>query len=114
MDHSPLIQVKTILLTIAISGPALVCVLKIIELGGRYFYVYVWGFMLMFSIVMLTIAPVLIMPLFNKYTPLEVRSEPGCDRCGDFGKLVMKGQPFIQGIWGVNRLVLTATYGLKI
>ncbi|CAM9665580.1 unnamed protein product [Ascophyllum nodosum] len=65
------IHVKGILLTVAISCPALVCVLKIIELGGRYFYVYVWAFMFLFSVVMLTIAPVLIMPLFNKYTPLE-------------------------------------------
>lgn len=65
------------LLTVAISAPVLGCVLKIIELGGRYFYVYVWGFMFVFSIIMLTIAPVLIMPLFNKYTPLEVG--PGLD-----------------------------------
>lgn len=66
-------QVKGMLLTVAISTPVLACVLKIVELGGRYFYVYVWGFMFVFSIIMLTIAPVLIMPIFNKYTPLEVR-----------------------------------------
>lgn len=65
------------LLTIVISSPALMCVLKIIEMGGRYFYLYVWGFMFAFSVVMLTIAPVLIMPLFNKYTPLEVREWRG-------------------------------------
>lgn len=65
-------QVKGLLLTAVIGAPALACVLKIIELGGRYFYIYVWGFMFAFSVVMLTITPVLIMPLFNKYTPLEV------------------------------------------
>lgn len=65
-------QVKSILLTVVISVPALSCVLKIIELGGKYFYVYVWGFMFVFSIVMLTIVPVVIMPLFNTYSPLEV------------------------------------------
>ncbi|CAM9104294.1 unnamed protein product [Laminaria digitata] len=64
-------KAKSMLLTVAISAPVLGCVLKIIELGGRHFYVYVWGFMFVFSIIMLTIAPVLIMPLFNKYTPLE-------------------------------------------
>ena len=70
-------QAKSMLLTVVISAPVLGCVLKIIELGGRHFYVYVWGFMFVFSIIMLTIAPVLIMPLFNKYTPLEVEG-----RCG--------------------------------
>lgn len=67
------VQAKGMLLTVLISAPVLGCVLKIIELGGPYFYVYVWGFMFVFSIIMLTVAPVLIMPLFNKYTPLEVR-----------------------------------------
>lgn len=65
-------QVKSTLLTVAISVPALSCVLKIIELGGKYFYVYVWAFMFVFSIIMLTIVPVVIMPLFNTYSPLEV------------------------------------------
>jgi STE24 endopeptidase len=31
----------------------------------------VWGFMLVFSIFMMTIVPTVIMPLFNKYEPLE-------------------------------------------
>lgn len=65
-------QVKSILLTVVISIPALSCVLKIIELGGKYFYVYVWAFCFGFSIFMLTIVPVVIMPLFNTYSPLEV------------------------------------------
>lgn len=65
-------QVKSILLTVVISIPALTCVLKIIELGGKHFYVYVWAFCFVFSIFMLTIVPVVIMPLFNTYSPLEV------------------------------------------
>lgn len=65
---------------LVISAPALACILKIIELGGRYFYVYLWAFMFAFSVVMLTVAPVLIMPLFNKYTPLEVSQETFCRR----------------------------------
>ncbi|CAM9302219.1 unnamed protein product [Scytosiphon promiscuus] len=64
-------QVKSILLTVAISIPALSCVLKIIELGGKYFYVYLWAFMFLFSLFMLSIVPTVIMPLFNTYSPLE-------------------------------------------
>ena len=39
-------------------------------MGGEYFYLYVWGFMFAFSLFMMTIVPVVIMPLFNKYEPL--------------------------------------------
>jgi STE24 endopeptidase len=39
-------------------------------MGGEYFYLYVWGFMTVFSVFMMTIVPVVIMPLFNKYEPL--------------------------------------------
>ena len=60
------------LLTVVISIPALTCVLKIIDWGGKHFYVYVWAFCFVFSIFMLTIVPVVIMPLFNTYSPLEV------------------------------------------
>jgi STE24 endopeptidase len=40
-------------------------------MGGEYFYVYVWAFMFVFSVMMMTLVPVFIMPLFNKYEPLE-------------------------------------------
>lgn len=75
---APFEQVKSILLTVAISIPALSCVLKIIELGGKYFYVYLWAFMFLFSLVMLSIVPTVIMPLFNTYSPLEVRGRRLC------------------------------------
>lgn len=40
------------------------------QMGGEHFYIYVWGFMFVFSVFMMTIVPVFIMPLFNKYEPL--------------------------------------------
>ena len=63
-------QAKSMLLTVVISAPVLGCVLKIIELGGRHFYVYVWGFMFVFSIIMLTIAPCL---LYTSPSPRDKR-----------------------------------------
>ena len=39
--------------------------------GGDRFYLYVWGFMFCFSVFMMTIVPVVIMPLFNEYKPLD-------------------------------------------
>ena len=63
-------KLKSLLLTIAIGGPFVALLLTIIKSGGPYFYLYVWAFMFSFSVVMMTIVPVVIMPLFNKYEPL--------------------------------------------
>mmetsp|Transcript_4588 Transcript_4588/g.9254 ORF Transcript_4588/g.9254 Transcript_4588/m.9254 type:complete len:485 (+) Transcript_4588:84-1538(+) len=64
-------KVKTLLLTFVIGGPFVSLLLYIIKAGGEYFYLYVWAFMFVFSVFMMTIVPVFIMPLFNKYEPLE-------------------------------------------
>ncbi|GAU28650.1 hypothetical protein TSUD_159310 [Trifolium subterraneum] len=37
--------------------------------GGPYLAIYLWAFMFGLSLVMLTIYPILIAPLFNKFTP---------------------------------------------
>jgi len=63
-------KLKSLLLTAAIGGPFVALLLTIIKSGGPYFYLYVWAFMFVFSVIMMTIVPVLIMPLFNKYEPL--------------------------------------------
>jgi len=63
-------KVKSTLLTFLIGGPFVAALLKIIKWGGEYFYLYVWAFMFIFSIVMMTLVPVFIMPLFNKYEKL--------------------------------------------
>jgi STE24 endopeptidase len=64
-------KAKSLVLTMVIGGPFVALLLQIIKLGGNYFYVYVWAFMFVFSVFMMTIVPVVIMPLFNKYEPLE-------------------------------------------
>jgi STE24 endopeptidase len=53
----------TLALTVAIGAPVMAALLKIIKWGGEYFYVYVWGFLLVFSIFFLTIFPIFIQPL---------------------------------------------------
>ena len=63
-------KIKSLILTFLIGGPFIALLLKIIKMGGDYFYMYVWGFMFVFSVFMMTIVPVFIMPLFNKYEPL--------------------------------------------
>ena len=63
-------QVKSLGLTFVIGGPFVATMLYIIEAGGEYFYLYVWAFFFVFSVLMMTLIPVVIMPLFNKYEPL--------------------------------------------
>ena len=63
-------KVKSLILSCAIGGPFVALLLSIIKMGGKHFYIYVWGFMFVFSVLMMTIVPVFIMPLFNKYEPL--------------------------------------------
>lgn len=92
-------KIKSLALTFAIGGPFLALLLKIIKVwkislhpciaffvaaskqfsipfsfhgqwGGDFFYIYVWVFMFLFSVFMMTVVPVFIMPLFNKYEPL--------------------------------------------
>jgi len=38
--------------------------------GGLYFIIYLWGFAFVISTAMMFIHPVLIAPLFNKFTPV--------------------------------------------
>ncbi|KAG0242743.1 peptidase family M48-domain-containing protein [Mortierella sp. GBAus27b] len=54
----------------AIGMPFLAGFLKIIKIGGENFYLYVWLFMVAFQLIMVSIYPTLIQPLFNKFEPL--------------------------------------------
>jgi len=45
--------------------------IKIMELGGENFYIYLFIFIVIFSMIMLWLVPNFIMPLFNKYEDIE-------------------------------------------
>jgi len=64
-------KLKGLLLTFVIGGPFTALLLKIIEIGGEFFYLYVWAFMFVFSIFMMTVYPLVIMPMFNEYKSLS-------------------------------------------
>jgi len=63
--------VKTQLLMAAFGSPILAGFLKIIQTFGKNFFYYVWLFVLGVQIVMVTVYPLVIVPMFNKLTPLE-------------------------------------------
>lgn len=64
-------QTKGLGLGIAIGAPVMSAILKIIQKTGQNFFYYVWLFVFVFSLVMQTIYPIVIVPIFNKLTPLE-------------------------------------------
>eukprot|EP01102_Stenamoeba_stenopodia_P018849 TRINITY_DN6985_c0_g1_i1.p1 TRINITY_DN6985_c0_g1~~TRINITY_DN6985_c0_g1_i1.p1 ORF type:complete len:459 (+),score=115.40 TRINITY_DN6985_c0_g1_i1:90-1379(+) len=63
--------VKQFFLFLVLGVPILSLALKLIIWGGENFWLYVWVFMLVVSLFIMTIYPVFIAPLFNKFTPLE-------------------------------------------
>lgn len=63
-------KLLAILLSAVIGAPVVSAILWIIKAGGDHFYFYLWFFFLCFQLIMLTIYPTVIAPLFNKYEPL--------------------------------------------
>jgi len=61
---------KTQGLTLGLGIPVGAAFLSIIKLTGDKFFLYLWGFALFMQAFLMTIFPALIVPLFNKLTPL--------------------------------------------
>lgn len=62
--------VKKLLVGIALSFPITAGIIYIIKIGGDYFFVYVWLFTLVISLLLITIYADYIAPLFDRFTPL--------------------------------------------
>jgi len=63
-------RLKGFLLALVLGYPLLVLLLKIVDWTGNWWWLWAWGALLAFQLVMMVVAPVLILPLFNKFTPL--------------------------------------------
>jgi STE24 endopeptidase len=63
-------RLKGLLLAILIGYPLLVLILYLVVWTGRFWWLWAWGAMMGFQLLMAVLAPVLILPLFNKFTPL--------------------------------------------
>lgn len=64
-------RVKGLLLSIVIGAPLLAGIIAFFEYGGTWAWVYAWLVVTAFSLIMQYIAPTWIMPIFNKFEPLE-------------------------------------------
>ncbi|MGB9476704.1 MAG: M48 family metallopeptidase [Candidatus Udaeobacter sp.] len=63
-------RVKGFLLAVLLGYPLLALVLKLIEWTGANWWIWAAAVVVAFQLLLLLIAPALIMPLFNKFTPL--------------------------------------------
>jgi STE24 endopeptidase len=63
-------RLKGLLLSSALGFPLLWLVLKLVQWTGSAWWLWAWAIILGFQLLMVVLAPILIMPLFNKFTPL--------------------------------------------
>ncbi len=63
-------RAKGLALAGVLGYPLLVLVLKLVEWTGDAWWFWAWAALLAFQVTMMVLAPVLILPLFNKFTPL--------------------------------------------
>lgn len=64
-------MIKGIVILVVLGGPVLALVLWFFEKGGPWAWVYCWVGVVAITLIIQWVAPVLIMPWFNKFTPLE-------------------------------------------
>ena len=62
---------KGVAVSLVLGVPLLLGFLALFEYGGSWAWVYAWIAAALFSLVMQVLVPMFIMPLFNKFTPLE-------------------------------------------
>ena len=91
-------KIKSIALALVLGVPLLWVILALMNGAGTYWWLYVWVVWMGFSLLLIWAWPVLIAPLFNKFTPLEdaslkERIEGLLTRCGftSKGVFVMDG-----------------------
>jgi STE24 endopeptidase len=115
--------VKGATLAVAIGTPFILAIDFIMRNAGTYWWLAGWGFYIAFSLLMLLIVPRFVMPLFNKFEPIDdtalrARIETLLARCGfhasglfkmDGSKRSAHGNAFFTGLGPTKRIVLFDT-----
>jgi STE24 endopeptidase len=115
--------VKHTLVGLALGVPLLVAVLWLMGRMGEHWWLYVWIVWVLYSVLMMMAYPALILPLFNKFTPitegeLARRVAAVLARCGfkssglymmDGSKRSSHGNAFFTGFGAAKRIVLFDT-----
>jgi len=64
-------RIKGLLLAVLLGMPLLAGILALFEYGGSFAWLYCWAAVTLYLLIIEFIAPNWIMPVFNKFTPLE-------------------------------------------
>ncbi|HEY5900349.1 MAG TPA: M48 family metallopeptidase [Burkholderiales bacterium] len=115
--------VKHTVVALILGVPLLLAVLWLMGKMGTYWWLYVWIVWIAYSALLMMIYPALIMPLFNKFTPITEGELAGrvarlLERCGfrssglylmDGSKRSSHGNAFFTGFGAGKRIVLFDT-----
>jgi STE24 endopeptidase len=115
--------IKQTLIGAALGLPLVLCVLWLMQWMGEQWWLYVWVTWMVFSLLVLTLYPILILPMFNKFTPLEngdLKSgiEALLAKCGfraqglyvmDSSRRSSHGNAYFTGFGAAKRIVLFDT-----
>jgi STE24 endopeptidase len=115
--------IKGMAISLAIGVPLLWVMLTLMQEAGNYWWLYAWVFLVAFILLATWVAPVLIMPLFNKFKPLDDGAlkdsiQSLLDRCGfvskglfvmDGSKRSAHGNAYFTGIGKNKRIVFFDT-----
>ena len=115
--------VKSMALGMALGVPLLLAVLWLMQAAGTLWWLYVWILLVGYSVFLQFISPRFIMPLFNKFSPVEdpvlvERVQRLLDRCGyrsnglfvmDGSRRSAHGNAFFSGFGSTKRIVLFDT-----
>ncbi|MDO9188495.1 MAG: M48 family metallopeptidase [Sulfurimicrobium sp.] len=116
-------MLKQTLLLCALGIPLLLSVLWLMAQMGEYWWLYVWFAWMGFNLLILTLYPTVIAPLFNKFTPLDdqvlaTRIETLLQKCGfksqglfvmDGSKRSSHGNAYFSGLGASKRIVFFDT-----
>jgi len=116
-------RLKGLGLSLLLGYPLLVLVLKFVEWTGSWWWLWTWGAVLAFQLLMAVLAPVLILPLFNRFTPLpegslrqrllklaeRTRFRAGSIQVMDGSKRSRHSNAFFTGFGGFRKIVLFDT-----
>jgi STE24 endopeptidase len=64
-------RVKAVMLAVLLGGPLLAAIFALFEWSGPNAWLYCWGAVSLYLLAVEFVAPNWLMPLFNKFTPLE-------------------------------------------
>ncbi len=112
--------VKSLLLSSALTAILVGCAFWLVAASPRFWWLWVWIFIALFSVFLMYVAPYVIEPLFNKFEPLkdlrldarlkELFSRIGIEvrqvRVMDASMRTRHGNAYFSGIGKVKRIVL--------